>query len=126
MKAAYWVDDQKTELTDGVTAFASAQSIGVSDKNIYVTGVELGVVDYISVYWKDTMASKTALSLGSYFMGQPLSPLCLDGEDFYIAATLISTSDGSDYIPAYWKNGTLQVLSAGTGVTAIATDITVK
>lgn len=125
-QAAYWRDGVQVLLTDGSTN-AVAPSLSISESSsVYIAGLEGATWDE-PVYWKDTKASKTGLSLDPYFLGNMNAfASAVDGEILYVAATFTETNGGTDYVPGYWKDGSLYILSAGTGVKAMATDITVK
>ena len=83
--AKYWIDGQEIELSDG-TRDASANSIFVSNNNIYTAGSDSG-----AVYWKNN--SEIRLS------GNDASCIFVSGNDVYIAGTRDSKA-------VYWKNGT--------------------
>jgi hypothetical protein len=87
--AKYWVDGQEIKLSDG-TQNASANSIVVSNNDVYIAGSDGG-----AVYWKNN--SEIRLS------GNDASSIFVSGNDVYVAGTHDSNA-------VYWKNGTEVVL----------------
>lgn len=85
--AKYWIDGQEIKLSDG-TNNASANSIFVSNNDVYIAGSDNG-----AVYWKNNREIR--LSAGS------ATSIFVAGNDIYVAG-----SNGSDSPNAvYWKNG---------------------
>ena len=85
--AKYWIDGQGIMLSDG-THDATANSIFVSDNDVYIAGTDNG-----AVYWKNNREIR--LSDGS------ANSIFVAGNDVYVAG-----SNGSDSPNAvYWKNG---------------------
>src|ERR1700748_325841 len=83
--AKYWVDGQEIKLSDG-TRDAIANSIVVSNNNVYIAGSDSG-----AVYWKNN--SETRLP------GNNASSIFVSGNDVYVAGA-------HDSKAVYWKNGT--------------------
>ena len=83
--AKYWVDGQEIKLSDG-TRDASANSMVVSNNNVFIAGSDSG-----AVYWKNN--SEVRLS------GDNATSIFVSGNDVYIAGT-------HDSKAVYWKNGT--------------------
>jgi hypothetical protein len=82
--AKYWIDGQEIELSDG-THNATANSIFVSDNDVYVAGMNSG-----AVYWKNNREIRLS--------GNNASSIFVSGNDVYVG--------GSDSTHAvYWKNG---------------------
>ena len=83
--AKYWIDGQEIKLSDG-THDATANSIVVSDNDVYVAGTDSG-----AVYWKNNREIRLS--------GNNASSIFVSGNDVYVG--------GSDSTHAvYWKNGT--------------------
>jgi hypothetical protein len=82
--AKYWIDGQEMKLSDG-SQDATANSIVVSNNNVYIAGSDNG-----AVYWKNN--SETRLS------GDIASSVFVSGNDVYIAGT-------HNQKAVYWKNG---------------------
>lgn len=87
--AKYWIDGHEVILSDGTNS-AQANSIFVSDNDLYIAGSDNG-----AVYWKNN--SEIRLS------GSDASSVFVSGNDVYVAG-----SDGTH--PVYWKNGSAVLL----------------
>jgi hypothetical protein len=87
--AKYWIDGQAIQLSDG-TQDATANSIFVSNNDVYIAGSDNG-----AVYWKNN--SEIRLS------GNNASSIFVSGNDVYVAGV-------HDSKAVYWKNGTEVVL----------------
>jgi hypothetical protein len=83
--AKYWIDGQEIKLSDG-TRDASANSMVVSNNDVYIAGSDSG-----AVYWKNN--NEIRLS------GDNATSIFVSGNDVYIAGT-------HDSKAVYWKNGT--------------------
>jgi hypothetical protein len=83
--AKYWVDGQEIKLSDG-THDASANSMVVSNNDVYLAGSDSG-----AVYWKNN--NEIRLS------GDNATSIIMSGNDVYVAGT-------HDFKAVYWKNGT--------------------
>jgi hypothetical protein len=88
--AKYWVDGQEIKLSDG-TRDASANSMAVSNNDVYIAGTDGG-----AVYWKNNSEIKLS--------GDGASSIFVSGNDIYVAGSV-----GSD-TAVYWKNGTRVIL----------------
>jgi hypothetical protein len=91
--AKYWIDGQEIKLSDG-TNDANANSIFVSNDDVYIAGSDSG-----AVYWKNSREIR--LSAGNAFS------VFVSGNDVYVGG-----SDGPH--AAYWKNGTEVLLETNT------------
>ena len=83
--AKYWVDGHDIKLSDG-TRDASANSMVVSNNDVYIAGSDSG-----AVYWKNN--NEIRLS------GDNATSIFVSGNDVYIAGT-------HDSKAVYWKDGT--------------------
>ena len=89
--AKYWVDGQEIKLSDG-TRDASANSMVVSNNDVYIAGSDSG-----AVYWKNNYEVRLS--------GDGASSIFVSGNDVYVAGSV-----GSD-TAVYWKNGTKVILA---------------
>jgi hypothetical protein len=82
--AKYWIDGQEIRLSDG-THYATANSIFVSNNDVYVAGSDSG-----AVYWKNNAEIRLS--------GSNASSIFVSGSDVYVGGT-----DSTNAV--YWKNG---------------------
>ncbi len=87
--AKYWIDGQEIKLSDG-TRDASANSLVVSNNDVYIAGSDSG-----AVYWKNNSEIRLP--------GNNASSIFVSGNDVYVAGV-------HDSKAVYWKNGTEVVL----------------
>ena len=87
--ATCWIDGQEIKLSDG-TADGSANSIVVSDNDLYIAGSDNG-----AVYWKNNLEIRLSA-------GGTASSIFVSGHDLYVGGS--SRSDTPNAV--YWKNGT--------------------
>jgi len=92
--AKYWIDGQEIKLSDG-TQDASANSMVVSNNNVYIAGSDGG-----AVYWKNNSEIKLP--------GDNATSVFVSGNDVYIAGS-------HDSKAVYWKNG-MEVALVSTNV----------
>jgi hypothetical protein len=86
--ATCWIDGQEIKLSDG-SFNGTANSILVSNNDLYIAGSDNG-----AVYWKNTREKRLAA-------GGSATSMFISGNDIYVAG-----SNGSDSPNAvYWKNG---------------------
>ena len=89
--ATYWIDGQEIKLSDG-THNASANSIFVSNNDIYVAGSDNG-----AVYWKNNREIRLP--------ADDATSVFVSGNDVYVAGSYnYNISDTPKAV--YWKNGT--------------------
>jgi hypothetical protein len=103
----------------------NASAIAISNDNVYVAGTSTGQYNQpVPTYWKNgvphTLTDSSAVSIGRLY------GLALNGNDVYVAGQ-VTSSDGNNIYPIYWKNDeAAYLLSNGgyaQGITIVNTEI---
>ena len=116
--AAYWKNGTLTRLTPG-SSNAVANSIYVAGNDVYVAGT----ADSVATYWKNGVpVPLTAIT--PYSARSVANAIVVFNNDVYVAGnqTIIANTE---QIACYWKNGTVNNLTANS-VVGYATAIYVK
>jgi hypothetical protein len=116
--AKYWKNGVPVNLSDG-TSQACANSIVVSDGDVYVAGWvrDSSTQTAIAVYWKNGIAVN--LSNGS--PDTYATSIAVSGNDFYVTGTQYVNEVNFQSTAKYWENGGFFEFSGGSSVaTSIA------
>jgi hypothetical protein len=108
--AKCWINDQELALTDG-TNNASANSVFVSDNNIYIAGNDAG-----AVYWKNNTAIKLPVKFSASKIYSSANSVFVAGNKVYIAG-----NDSS--VAVYWKDGNEESLNTSGNFNSSANSI---
>jgi hypothetical protein len=119
----YWKNGVAVILNHENNLFSEVNSIAVSGKDVYVTGIRQTATFYnVAAYWKNGVEyDLTDSTVSSSAFG-----ITVQGSDVYIAGsiTLSSGKDGA----VFWKNGVLTMLpckdyATGKGITVNGSDV---
>jgi hypothetical protein len=109
--ACYWEGTLRTDLSGGtgsVTAHAYSPSTSALN-NIYTPGTWSDGTKTYACYWIGTTRTDLTVTGATSTYATCIT---LSGTDIFVGGYY--TTDGTTYIPCYWKNNTAKTLDAGT------------
>ncbi|MEZ4809962.1 MAG: Ig-like domain-containing protein [Allomuricauda sp.] len=106
---AVWKNGIASDLGDGIDD-TNAQSVFVSDGDVYVGGYEFKNGSYTAKLWKNGVASDLPIEKSSLI--SPVRSVFVYGTDVYVAGRVL-LEEGGLFVAKFWKNGVPSNLWAG-------------